>query len=443
MRMGIVPLVLPLAALFSAGASAAGFFEDSKASLSLRNYYFNNDVRSADTPSQNQWGQGATFNYQSGFTQGVIGFGLDVTGLLGLKLDDGGYSGKPQESRSPAVTGLLPLESNGQSQDSFSSLGPTAKARFGQTEARLGILIPMLPVVWRSDGRLVPQTFQGWQIQSKDLTNTTITVGRLNTARGRASSDRTELSIAGSNNPKTGQSSNQFYYGGLDYQVSKSLMMQYYYGELQNFYRQHFLGLKHDMELPIGKLKTDLRFFDSSSDGLNGSYQGRQEGYVSSGFWEGGDTSKGEVDNRTWSAMFTWLYGGHSVGLGYEKLAGNSGYQFLNQGDGANTYLITERQINPFNNPNERSWLGQYRYDFAALGVPGLKAGLTYVKGDEIKSAAGEQEEWERDFELSYAFQSGPLKNLSVIWYNATFKSDVRGDINQDRLIFNYSIPLL
>jgi hypothetical protein len=48
-------------------------------------------------------------------------------------------------------------------------------------------------------------------------------------------------------------------------------MLQYYYAKLENYYIQSYLGLVH--VLPLGKeqsFKTDLRYFDSNSEGKNG-----------------------------------------------------------------------------------------------------------------------------------------------------------------------------
>ena len=65
-------------------AGAAGFIEDSKATLGLRNFYINTDNRSgAADPSRNEeWGQGFDLRFISGYTQGTVGFGIDAIGLL-------------------------------------------------------------------------------------------------------------------------------------------------------------------------------------------------------------------------------------------------------------------------------------------------------------------------------------------------------------------------
>ena len=51
--------------------------------------------------------------------------------------------------------------------------------------------------------------------------------------------------------------------------------------------------------------------------------------------------------------------------------------------------------------------------------------------------------EWERDTDIAYVFQDGPLKNLGVKWRNATLRSDISGKMDENRLIVSYTIPLL
>jgi len=75
----------------SIGAQAAepgarGFLEDSKASLSMRTLYFNSDNRdgSADPSKTEEAAQGFVLRYESGFTQGTLGFGLDAQALQGI-----------------------------------------------------------------------------------------------------------------------------------------------------------------------------------------------------------------------------------------------------------------------------------------------------------------------------------------------------------------------
>jgi hypothetical protein len=119
-------------------AGAAGFIEDSKATLGLRNFYINNDNRdsaagsaaskTAGVQSKNEeWGQAFDLRFISGYTQGTVGFGIDAIGLLGVRLDSGGgTNGATGTSYGGTV---FPSEHNGDAVDNFSSLGLTAKAK--------------------------------------------------------------------------------------------------------------------------------------------------------------------------------------------------------------------------------------------------------------------------------------------------------------------------
>lgn len=219
-------------------AVAAGFIEDSKASLTLRNFYINTDNRngSASPNKQEEWGQGFILNYQSGFTQGTVGFGVDALGMLGVRLDGGGRAGKSDLDRQPGT--VFPLESDGEPVHDFASLGLTAKAKVSNTEFRYGTLQPKLPVVTYNDGRMLPVTFEGGQVTSTDLKDFTLVAGQLEHSKGRNSTDNRSLSIAGANGSSaSSRDSNKFYYAGGDYKVNKDLTLQYYYGNLDDFYK--------------------------------------------------------------------------------------------------------------------------------------------------------------------------------------------------------------
>ena len=431
-------------------AGAAGFIEDSKATLGLRNFYINTDNREGTAnPSRNEeWGQGFDLRFISGYTQGTVGFGLDAIGLLGIRLDSGGGTNGATASSYGGT--IFPSKSNGEAVDNYSSLGLTAKAKISQTELKLGTLQPKLPVIVTNDGRMLPQTFQGGQITSSDIKDLTLVAGQIEKAKGRNSSNNESLSISGANSRGVNwRSSNKFYYAGGDYKITKDLTAQYYYGNLEDFYKQHFLGLTHNWSIGPGVLKTDLRYFNSSDDGKNGS----NPLYYSSGDYAHSSTGngKGKVDNNLYSGLFLYTVEGHTFGGGYQVSNGSSDFPWLNQGDGSSAYITTDMQIQKFARAGERTWQARYSYDFAKVGVPGLTAGVVYLKGDHIDTVASNrteftgQSEWERDITVAYVVPEGPLKNVGVAWKNAMWRSDIANARNQDenRLIVSYSIPLL
>ena len=436
--------------LLAQQASAAGFIEDSKATLKLRNFYINNDNRDSGTPKnasyQEEWGQGFQLDYTSGFTQGTVGFGVDAIGLLGVRLDSGkGRHGNPTSASYGGT--VFPTDSDGRAVSDFSSLGLTAKAKISQTELRYGTLMPKLPVIVSNDGRMLPQTFEGGQITSNEFKDLTFVGGQIEHAKGRNSSNTEGLSIAGANNARTGEFSNKFLYGGVDYKLNKDLLLQYYYGNLEDFYKQHFLGLTHNWSIGPGVLKSDVRYFNSRDDGKNGS----DPAYFTTGDYRSNATGKGKVDNNLYSALFLYTVEGHTFGGGYQVSNGSSDFPWLNQGDGSSAYLTTDMQISKFARAGERTWQARYSYDFAKVGVPGLTAGAVYLRGDNIDTISGGKvatnggSEWERDLTLAYVVQDGALKNLGVMWKNAMWRNDIAGQRDQDenRLIVSYSIPLL
>lgn len=402
---------LTVMALPAVGANAAGFIEDSKASLELRNFYLNRDFR--ENPGQNkreEWAQGFILNLESGYTQGTVGFGVDAIGMLGLKLDS-----SPDRSG----TDLLPRDSKNRPEDDYSKLGVTGKVRFAESQLRVGTLLPKMPYLQYSNSRLLPQTFEGWQLQSKDLERATFTLGEIDRVVQRNVSGSDKLTLNNKNGRFGGSpESDELRFGGVDYAINPQLLASYHYAELSDVYRQHFLGLQHNLALGAGKLKSDLRYFSNS---------------------EAGRELVGDIDNRVINAMFTYSLAGHSLGLAYQKMLGDDGFTYVN---GATPYLTNFLQINDFAGPDQRSWQLRYDFDFAKVGIPGLTFMTRYVRGDQVDLASGEGREWERNTDIAYAFADGPLKNLKVTWRNATYRSSFVRDLDENRLILSYIVPL-
>jgi hypothetical protein len=443
----------PLALAIAVGsiaqtAGAAGFIDDSKLLLSLRNNHFTTDVResrdqignAAYSGQNKEWGQGFVLNYLSGYTPGTVGFGVDAIGLLGIKLDGGGRAGKTGVSRTPGQ--LFPLASDNSAVDDYSRVGLTGKVRYAKSELRVGTLQTKLPILLSNDGRLLPQTYEGYQVTSKDIDNLTLVGGLIEHAVGRASTNDTGLAVSGGT-----QQSNKFTYAGGDWAVTKQLTAQYYYGKLEDYYTQQFGGLVH--VLPIAdnqSLKTDLRYFRTASEGANSSAAGRAEGYVGNGY----ASTTGKIDSKVWSAAFTYSLGANAFMLGHQRLSGGSGFfqvsqnSLPNEGAGPGSYyLLTDRQVSSFIRAGEHTSFAQYSYDFAGLGVPGLKAGVIYLKGDNIAVAKGStQKEWERDTSLDYTIQDGTFKGLGFAVRHASLRSEAQNNLDQTRLIMNYTVAL-
>ncbi|MFP3922727.1 OprD family porin [Pseudomonas sp. W5-36] len=445
------------AGVLATQAGAAGFLDDSKATLSSRTLYFEQDPRENRNASgtlkgqdQRQTTQGFLFNFISGYTPGTVGFGLDVQGMYGINLS-GGIDNRA--ANGTTANSITPTTSDGTPVADWARAGANAKVKLSKTELKVGnALQPNLPILVANDGRLLPQTFEGGIVTSKEIDGLTLTAGKLTKAAGRASSNYADMSL----NAGT-EGSNNFQFAGGDYKVTKDLTVQYYYANLEDYYKQQFLGLVH--VLPIAEdqsFKTDLRYFHSTSDGKNG--QTVNTGYK----FNNGYSDNGEVDNNTWTAMFTYTLGGNAFLLGYQSVSDSGAMPVMNngsvtrnglsngrnEGEGGNSvYLFTDSMITNFTRTGEQTKFGQYSYDFARLGVPGLKAAIAYLYGDQIRlqsASLGRGSEWERDMRIDYVFQDGFMKGFGVTLRRANLRSDSdlyasQQDTDQTRLVLNYT----
>lgn len=158
--------------------------------------------------------------YESGFTEGTIGVGIDAIGMLGLKLDS---------SAERSGTGLLKRDKEAPraAQDEYGELGLTAKLRASNSVLKLGTLQPKLPTIQANDSRLLPQTFQGGHLNSLEIDGLTFDAGQLKQVSQRDSSDSEDLSItSGSARAISGgglQTSDEFNFAGATYKWNSNL----------------------------------------------------------------------------------------------------------------------------------------------------------------------------------------------------------------------------
>lgn len=397
--------------LFPLSASA-DFIADSKASVELRNFYFNRDFRNGPPTAQRdsaaEWAQGAILRLESGYTAGTVGFGLDAMGMLGIKLDGGDGTGG---------TGLLPADlssRNGRgSQDDYAKLGLTAKAKVSETVLKVGSLAFRSPVVSSNDTRLLPATFEGAMLTSKDIDKLTLQGGKLTQIKFNSSSNYQDFT-----GNRVGGSSDAFNFAGATYSFSKSLSASLHYGNLEDIYRQYYGGVVYEVPLAAQQsLKFDLRYAKSTEDG-----------------------NFRALDNRAANGLVAYTLGSNVFTAGYQRMSGDDPFPYIANSD---PYLVNFVQINDFANIEERSWQLRYDYNFAALGVPGLTFMTRYVSGDNVRVAGSNSgKEWERNTDIGYVIQSGSLKNVGFKVRNATVRSNFGNDLDETRLILSYTLPL-
>tara|TARA_Y100001951_G_scaffold101807_1_gene107365 strand:- start:65795 stop:67051 length:1257 start_codon:yes stop_codon:yes gene_type:complete len=405
--------VLACACVLLNPAAKADLIDDSKLNVELRNFYMNRDFRHDNGPGktpqsrQESWSQAVYARYTSGYTEGTIGFGVDVAGFYALKLDGGAGTGGD---------GNMSLNPGEQASD-ISRAGATLKTRYSNSTLKLGLLEPRLPVIFADDARLLPQTFQGVMLESEELKGFKFTAGQLWNTSTRASSDQEPfyLALGPATNPKN--NSNDLSFAGVDATLSDHFSASYYYAQLEDIYEQHYVG--GNMRLPLGEktnLLGTLSYFDNGEQG--------KEHY-------------GKIDNRAYGLRLGVQHGSHTLTAAYQRMLGDSMFPMLHGGT-PQPYLVNWVTNGGFFFAQERSYQLRYDLNFAALGVPGLSLMSRYIKGTAIKRSAGDGHEYERDTDVRYVVQSGSLKDLSLLLRTSTVRSSYGNDYDEVRFITSY-----
>ncbi|WP_263217830.1 OprD family porin [Pseudomonas atacamensis] len=404
--LAIAGLALP------ASAEEGGFVEGAKVNLNLRNFYIN---RNFTNPTKAQgkaeeWTQSFILDAKSGFTQGTVGFGMDVLGLYSIKLDGGKGTGGTQ---------LLPLDHDGRPADNFGRTNVAFKARLSQTEVKVGEWMPVLPILRSDDGRSLPQTFRGGQITSKEIAGLTLYGGQFRANSPRDDSSMSDMSMTG----KAAFTSDRFNFQGGEYLFNdKRTQIGLWNAQLKDIYSQQYLNVLHSQPLGDWTLGANLGFFYGKEDG---------------------SARAGDLDNKTWYGMFSAKYGGSTFYLGLQKLTGDSAWMRVNGTSGGT--LANDSYNASYDNAQERSWQLRHDYNFAAMGIPGLTLMNRYISGDNVHTGTiTDGKEWGRESELGYTVQSGTLKDLNVRWRNSTMRRDFsNNEFDENRLIVSYPISLL
>jgi hypothetical protein len=404
------------AALLAAGltalpgaAQAAGFVDDAKVNLNLRNYYINRNF--VDDSAQNyaeEWTQNFILDAKSGFTEGTVGFGLDALGLLSIKLDGG---------RGTAGTQLLPVHDDGRPADDWGRLAVAGKARVSKTELKVGEWMPVLPILRADDGRSLPQTFRGGQVTSQEIAGLNLYGGQFRQNSPRNDGSMEDMSFAGG-------ASDRFNFAGGEYTFNDTrTLVGVWYAELEDVYQQRFFNLVHSQPVGDWVLGANLGYFIGEEDG---------------------SALAGDLDNKTAYGLFSAKYGSSTFYVGLQDLSGDSAWMRVNGTSGGT--LANDSFNNSYDNAEERSWQVRHDFNFAGLGVPGLTLMNRYISGDNVHvGGIDDGEEWGRESELAYVVQSGPLKSLGIKWRNSSLRKDWDGakSFDENRLIFNFPLGIL
>lgn len=395
-RISLVALAMIAATQAQANeqAESKGFIEDSHANVLLRNAFINRDKKH-DTNDQSQWGQGVIANFSSGFTQGTVGVGVDAFGLYALRLDGGkgrnGGGGIDFFKRENTVN----ERERSDAANDLARAGAAIKFRVSNTVLKYGDQMPALPVLQYDDSRLLPESFSGTSITSKEIKGLELNAGRFTSevqksAQGHDSGRLKAINVLGGS-----------------YKFTDNFTASLYTADNEDVMKKHYLGMNYVYPIAADQsLTLDFNGYKSKLDKK---------------FIEKWGMREGDQDNTIWSLAATYAYGPHSVTIAHQRSTGDTGYNYGGYqrdggfGDGGSTIYLANSYWSDFNAEDERSWQIGYGLDFGAFGVPGLTYKVAYVRGDNINTHGnGEGKEREIFNQLRYVVQEGPAKDLSV-----------------------------
>ncbi|TFY95583.1 porin [Pseudomonas nabeulensis] len=412
-------------AMASAQDDSKGFVEDSTFSINTRALYFSRDYRNEPGDGytiingkrqsrSEESGLGFNALYQSGFTQGTIGVGVDVIGLLGVKLDSG---------KGRVGTGLFPKGADGRSQDDYSKGGAAIKFRISDTVLKVGDQYTTAPVFASDDSRLLPELPQGISITSNEIKGLKLEGGHFTSSISQAQTYHDSLGLK-----KTD------FVGGV-YSFTPEFTGSLYYAKTEDYWRKYYANLNWTHALSDDQsLAFDFNIYDTKSDGA-GLQRAEKDG-----------TTK--LDNRAFSLQGAYTIGAHTFTLAAQKVTGDGDYGYGVDGGGT-VFLANSVARSDFNAEDEKSWQARYDLNMATFGIPGLSFMTRYISGSGANTGTTSNgKEWERDIEAKYVIQSGPAKDLSLRLRQATYRSSDAvyynsPSLDELRLIAQYPLNIL
>ncbi|AZC15754.1 OprD family porin [Pseudomonas sp. CMR5c] len=401
-------------------ADAKGFVEDSSLKVLLRNAYINRDYKDGNKDKA-EWGQGFIGTFSSGFTQGTVGVGVDAFGLYALRLDGGkGRSGA-------GGIDFFKQDNSGKAANDLAKAGAAVKFRISNTVLTYGDQMPALPVLNYDNARLLPESYTGTLITSKEIKGLELNAGHFSAESRKSDEGRDSGGLKSIN-----------VLGG-SYQFTEQFKGALYASDVEDVLKKQYMNLNY--VFPLATDQSLTLDFNGYRTKLDKSYANKAKA--------------GGQDNKIWSLAATYATGPHSFTLAHQRSTGDShlGYAYGGYqrdqgrvGDGGNTIYLANSYWSDFNAEDERSWQLGYGLDFGAFGVPGLTYNVAYVRGDNITTATssgGSEREIFNQFK--YVVQSGPAKDLSVKVRSSVLRvsqksSDYNVGGNELRVFVDYPI---
>ena len=403
-------------------SEAKGFVEDAEGSVLFRTGFIDRDKKNgaADTRST---AQSAIFNLESGYTQGIVGFGIGAVGDGSFKIGDNNHAGNQ----------MIPLHNDGSAYDHWARGGASVKARISNTEVRYGTQVLDLPVLASNTGRMVPEYFEGVLATSREIKN-------LELVAGKFTKDQMSDQI-NSDADVNGNGLDSAIVWGAKYKLNDQISASYYGLDSKDALERHYINANY--KYPLAK----DRSFTVDFSGYHTEWDKQAFTYSS----PLGDKNVDGRSNNIWALSGTYNQDAHTLMLAYQQNTGNTGYDYGQNADGFQSIYLPNSYMSDFIGNHEKSVQVQYNLDLGKLGVPGLNWTTAYVYGWDIKVANNPEEGKEREFfnQVKYTVQSGFAKDASLRLRNSIYRANNAydhnvyiGDTNEWRIFLDIPVKL-
>ncbi|MDQ9010403.1 OprD family outer membrane porin [Acinetobacter gerneri] len=424
----LIQAALVSTAFASEQSESKGFVEDAEGTVLFRTGYINRDKKNVKPGVDNSsFAQTAMVKLESGYTQGIVGFGAGIIGDGSFKIGENKHAGNNMIPRETAIVDGVPTKGAGDAYDHWSRGGGFVKARFSNTSAVYGTQILDIPVLASNTTRLVPEYFTGTLLTSHEIKNLEVIAGKFtkNQYSDQIATDSNHLRNA--------------WVWGAKYKFDENLTGSYYGTDVKDKLDRHYVNANY--KLPLANK-------DSLTFDFSGYHTEWDKGASASSSSLGSDSS--DRSNNIWALSSTYNTGPHSVMLAYQQNTGNTGYAYGENADGGQSIYLPNSYLSDFNGRKEKSAQLQYNLDFGAYGIPGLNWTSAFVYGWNIQTKT-ENNAKEREFfnQVKYTVQSGFAKDTSLRVRYSHYRNDASyandyymPDTNEWRLFFDIPVKL-
>lgn len=324
------------------GILSSGFIRNSSVALLLRNYA---DNATSGGVSRRAWAQSGRLVFQSGFTDGPVGLGVDASLFAAVKLDGGIGAGN-----------LVHVDPDGGGQSRLAWAYPGTygvKAKAGSWIVKYGLQMVSNPVLEPYDNRSLPPTFRGISVIGNPSPHVVVDLGTFDAVNARGHTTMQSLSSVYGR-----VRFDRLSYAGIRWSWAPDGQLTLYASQASRLWNQYYAALSKSTGSP-----QQVR------------WSGRVDAYRSRSLRDG---LEGDIDTMGVSTSLAAEHEGSTVTVSYQQIFGNEFLDFTRE---TSALYLANSVGSDFNAPHEKSIQLRYTLNGTALGVPGFKLSVWGVAG--------------------------------------------------------------